>query len=126
MIGLEVHWPLGAVLGGPKGLCGWSWAALRASVVGPGSLSEPLRVPPCRSQGLCGRSWAVFGSLRVVLGRLGSACRCWAAPAAYVRGLGPHVGGLGPLLRPMLAVLAALGASVGGPEPSWAEKNQST
>ena len=41
--------------------------------------------------------------------------RSWAA-------LGAYVGGLGPLLAPMLAVLAALGASVGGPGPSWAEK----
>ena len=32
------------------------------------------------------------------------------------------VGGLGPLLGPMFAVLAALGASVGGPGLSWTEK----
>ena len=44
--------------------------------------------------------------------------RSWAALGAYVRGLGPHVGGLGPLLGLMLVVLVALGASVGGPEPS--------
>ena len=49
-----------------------------------------------------GRSWA----LRV---------RSWAA-------LGTYVGGPGLLLGPMLAVLAALGASVGGPEGSKAEK----
>ena len=32
------------------------------------------------------------------------------------------VGGLGPLLGPMLAILAALGAYVGGPGRSWVEK----
>ena len=47
--------------------------------------------------------------------------------------LGAYVGGLGPLLGPMLAVLgrswglcwrswAALGTFVGGPAPSWAKK----
>ena len=40
---------LGVVLVGSKGLCGQSWAALRASVGGPGPLSEPL--------------WAVLGRL---------------------------------------------------------------
>ena len=41
--------------------------------------------------------------------------RSWAA-------LGPYVGGLGPLLGPMLAVLVALGTYVGGPGGSKAEK----
>ena len=49
-----------------------------------------------------------------------------AALGAYVRDLGPQVGDLGPLLGPMLAVLAALGASVGGPEPSCAAKSRSS
>ena len=108
------------VLGRSQGLCGRSWAALRASVGGPGPLSGPL--------------WAVLGRLGAFGGGPGPSwvrssvlCwRSWAALGAYVRGLGPHVGGLGPLLRPMLAVLAALGASVGGPEPSWAEKSRRT
>ena len=56
MVGLEVDGPLGVVLGGSKGLCGWSWAAPRASVGGPGPLSGPLWVVLGRSQGLCGRS----------------------------------------------------------------------
>ena len=121
---------------------GRSWAASRASVGGPGPLSVPLWVAPSRSQGLCGRCWPVLKLLWAVLGSLRSALRCyvgglgrsgglcsrsrascwrsWVALGAYVRGLGPHVGGLGSLLGPMLAVLAALGASVGAPGPSWA------
>ena len=125
MVGLEVDGPLGVVLGGSKGLCGWSWAALRASVGGPGP-----------SWGLCWRSWAVlgplFGTMLAVLGcswglcsRSWASCwRSWAALGVNVRGLGPHVGGLGPLLGPMLAVLAALGASIGAPEPSWAKNSR--
>ena len=35
--------------------------------------------------------------------------------------LGAYVGGLGPLLGPMLAVLDGLKAYVGGPGRSWAE-----
>ena len=81
----------------------------------PGPLSGPL--------------WAVLGRLGIFVGGPGlswvrSSVLCWrsgAALGAYVRGLGPHVGGLGPLFGPMLTVLAALGASVGGPGPSWAE-----
>ena len=56
----------------------------------------------------------------VVLGR--SCGLCWRSWAA----LGAYVGGLGPLLGPVLAVLAALGSSVGGPGPSWAEKSRRT
>ena len=63
MVGLEVDGPLGVVLGGSKGLCGWSWAAPRASVGGPGPLSGPLWVVLGGSQGLCGLSWAVLGPL---------------------------------------------------------------
>ena len=100
------------VLGRSQGLCGRSWAALRASVGGPGPLSGPL--------------WAILGRLGIFVDGPGlswvcSWVLCWRS-GAYVRGLGPQVGGLGPLLGPMLAVLAALGASVGGPGPSWAEK----
>ena len=89
-------------MGGPGPLSGPLWAVLSrlgAFVGGPG----PSWV---RSSVLCWRSWVTLG--------------------AYVRGLGPHVGGLGPLLGPMLAVLAALGASVGGPGLSWAEKSRRT
>ena len=65
--------------------------------------------------------------LLAVLGRSWGLCwRSWAALGAYVRDLGPPVGGLGSLLGPMLAVLAALGASVGGPGPSWIEKSRRT
>ena len=120
MVGLQVDGPLGVVLGGSKGLCGWSWAAPRASVGSPGMLSGPPWVVLGRSQGLCGRSWAVLGPLLAVLGRLGSALGC------YVGGLGPHVDGLGALWERMLAVLAALGSSVGGPEPACTEKSQRT
>ena len=91
---------------------GRSWAASRASVGGPGPLSVPLWVAPSRSQGLCGRCWPVLKLLWPVLGSLRSALRC-------------YVGGLGPLLDSLLAVLgdswslhwrswAALGTYVGG------------
>ena len=96
IVGLQVDGPLGVVLGGSKGLCGWSWAAPRASVGGPGPLSGPLWVALGRSQGLCGWSWAVLGSLLAVLGR------SWS----HVGGLGPQVGGLGLML-----------AVPGGPRP---------
>ena len=87
---------------------------------GPGPLSGLMWVVLDRSQGLCGRSWVVLVPLLAVLGHLDSALGC------YVGGLGPHVGGLGALWERMLAVLAALGASVGGPGPSWAEKSRRT
>ena len=82
----------------------------------PGRLSGPL--------------WAVLGRLGAFVGgprlswvRSWVPCwRSWAALGVNVGGLGPHVGGLGALLGPLLAVLAALGASVGGPEPSCAAK----
>ena len=92
MVGLEVDGPLGVVFGGSKGLCGWSWAAPRASVGGPGPLSGPLWVVLGRSQGLCGRSWAALKA---------------------------SVGGPGPLSGPLWAVLGRLGAFGGGPGPSW-------
>ncbi len=90
------------VLGCSQGLCGPPWAALRASVGAPGPRSGPL--------------WALLGRLWVFVGGPGPSwvrswvlCwRSWAAPRGYVRGLGPHVGGLDPFLGPMLAVLAAL------------------
>ena len=112
--------PLWVVLGRSQGLCERSWAALRASVGGPGQLSEPM--------------WAVLGRLGAFVGGPGPCwvrswvlCwRSWAALGVYVGGLGPHVGGLRALWEYMLAVLAALGASVGGPDPSWAEKNRRT
>ena len=85
---------------------GRSWAASRASVGGPGPLSVPLWVAPSRSQGLCGRCWPVLKLLWAVLGSLRSALRC-------------YVGGLGPLLGPMFAVVGRLGVLVGGPGPSW-------
>ena len=87
---------------------------------GPGPLSEPLG--------------AVLGCLGAFVGGPGPSWvrswvlwrRSWAALGVYVGGLGPHVGGLGALWERMLAVLAALGASVGGPEPSCAEKSRRT
>ena len=114
MVGLQVDGPLGVVLGRSKGLCGWSWAAPRASVGGRGPLSGPL--------------WVLLGRLGVFVGGPGPSwvrswvlCwRSWVALAAYVRLLGPHVGSLGPLLALMSAVLAALGPSVGRPGRSWA------
>ena len=69
MVGLQVDGSLGVVLGGSKSLCGWSWAAPRASVGGPWPLSGRLWVVLGRSQGLC-----------VVLGRSQGLCgRSWAA-----------------------------------------------
>jgi len=79
------------VLGLSQGLCGWSRASLEASVGSPGPLSGPGPYW-VRSWVLCWRSWAALGG--------------------YVRGLGPHVGGLGLLLGFMFAALA-----------SWAAKN---
>ena len=86
-------------MGGFKGLCGWSWAALSASVGGPEPLSGPV--------------WAVLASFEAFVGGLGSlrsALRC-------------YVGGLGPLLGPMFAVsglmLAVLGRSWGRCWRSW-------
>ena len=125
---------------GPSwGLCCRAWAVL-------GPLFGAMLAVLGRSWGLCWRSWLLLGPLLAVLSRLGpknveehdypkkrayfssgsAICglgvRSWAA-------LGPSVGGLGPLLGPMLPVLgrcsrswAALGAFVGGPGPSWAEK----
>ena len=107
MVGLEVDGPLGVVFGGSKGLCGWSWAAPRASVGGPGPLSGPLWVVLGRSQGLCGRSWAVLGSLLTVLGCLGSALGC-------------YVGGLGPMFAVLGLKLAVLGRSWGLRWRCWA------
>ena len=43
-----------SVLGGFKGLCGWSWAALSASVGGPEPLSGPV--------------WAVLASFEAFVG----------------------------------------------------------
>ena len=103
MVGLQVDGPLSGVgacadsLGYSRGLC---YAG------GSGPLLGPLLAVLGRSWGLCSRSWAILGPLLAVPGRLGPTLRC-------------YVGGLGPLLGPMLAVWATLGASVGGPGPSW-------
>ena len=91
-----------AILGRFWTLCWRSWAALGAAVCGPEPLFDPMLA-------VLGRSWGVRG-------------RSWAALGAYVRDLGASVGGLGPLLGLMLAVLAALGAYVGGPWRPWAAK----
>ena len=120
MVGLQVDGPLGVVLGSSQGLCGRSWAALRAYVGGPGPLSGPLLA-------VLGRLGAFVGGPGPSWVRSWLLCwRSWAALGVYVGGLGPHVGGLGALWERMLAVLAALGASVGGPEPSCAEKSRRT
>ena len=96
MVGLQVDGPLGVVLSGSKGLCGWSWAAPMASVGGPGPLSGPLWVVLGRSQGL----WAVLGRLGTFVGGPRSSWvpssvsfwRSWADLGAYVGGLGPKSG----------------------------------
>ena len=54
MVGLQVDGPLVVVLGGSRGLCGWSWAALSASVGGPEPLSGPV--------------WAVLASFEAFVG----------------------------------------------------------
>ena len=82
MVGLQVDGPLGVVLGSSQGLCGQSWAALRAYVGGPGPVSGPL--------------WEVLGRLGAFVGGPGASwvrswvlCwRSWAALGAYVGGLG--------------------------------------
>ena len=68
-------------LGHSQGLCGWSWAALRASVGGPGLLPGPVGGPGLlsgslwallgRSRGLCGWPWVAL-----------VACGSWVAPGA--------------------------------------------
>ena len=85
MVGLQVDGPLGVVLGSSQGLCGRSWAALRAYEGGPGSLKGPLwavlgrlgafvggpGASWVRSSVLCWRSWLLLGPLLAVLRRLG-------------------------------------------------------
>ena len=119
-------------------LCGWSWP-----------ISEPLLAVLCHSWSLCWRSWPLSGPLLAFLCRSWGLCwRSWAACCffdIFLRhfrwmvdrevALGDYVGGLGPLLDPMLAVLgrswglcwrswAALKAYVGGlgsrSGPMWA------
>ena len=71
---------------------------------GPRPLLGPLRA-------VLGHSWDL-----VVSGRSWDLrWRSWAA-------LGAFLGDLGQLLGPMLAILGCLGAFVGGPGPSGAEK----
>ena len=145
--------PMLTVLGRSWGPCWRSWAALGAYVGGlePKTAKKVATMAGARSAaggsvlscswGRCWRSWRLLEPLLALLGRLGAfvgrpgssrvrssvlCWRSWAALRTYVRGLGPRVGGLGPLLRAMLAVLAALGASVGGPGPSWAETSRKT
>ena len=81
--------PTWVVLGADQCLCGWFLSALGASVGGPGSLSGAMWA-------VLGRSW---GDLGLLLGLCG---RSWVAPGIYV-------GGLGPLLEPMLASWRVLG-----------------
>ena len=100
-----------------------SWPALGAYVGGLEPLLGPMLAVFGRSWGLCGpsgvekceehdylehvrisRAGARSAAWGAVLSRSwGLCCRSWGA-------LGAYVGGLGPLLEPMLAVLARLGA----------------
>ena len=57
MVEFEVDGPLWVVLGRFRGLCGWSWSGLGASVGGLGPLSGPM--------------WAVLGCLGASVGSLG-------------------------------------------------------
>ena len=110
MVGCEVEGPLWVVSGRSRGLCGWSWVALGASVGGLGPILGPMWAILGRSWGLCGRSWAALGPLLAVLGRSWGLCgRSWVAFRAFV-------GDLGPLLGPLLAVLGPLGPK-SGPNP---------
>ena len=103
MVGCEVEGPLWVVSGRSRGLCGWSWVALGASVGGLGPILGHLWAILGRSWGLCGRAWAALGPLLAVLGRSWGLCgRSWVAFRAFV-------GDLGPLLGPLLAVLGPLG-----------------
>ena len=144
---------LGRLLGLMLAILGRSWA----STLGPGALLAPLCAVLCRSWSLSWRSWPLLGVILAVLGRSWGLCgrsgaekceehaylenvcisRAGARSAAWGRSwaaLGAYVGGLGPLLEPMLAVLgrswdlccrswAALGAYAGGLaamlEPKW-------
>ena len=81
--------PVWEVLGRSRGLCERPWAALTASVGGPGLLLRPQRAVLGCSWGLSGRPWAALGA---------------------------SVGGPGLLLGPLWAVLARL-RSLLGPVP---------
>ena len=73
MVGLQVEGRLGVVLGCSKGVCGWSWAAPWASVDGPRPLLGPLWVVWAAlkaSVGGPGRSWGVLGAYVGGLGPL--------------------------------------------------------
>ena len=98
MVGLQVDGPLGVVLGSSQGLCGGSWAALRAYVGGPGPLSGPL--------------WAVLGRLGAFVGGPGPSWvrswgLCWRSWASCWRSWGVCWRSW-RLLRPLLAVLSRL------------------
>ena len=61
--------PAWEVLGRSRGLCERPWAALTASVGGPGLLLRPQWAVLGCSWGLSGRSWAALGTS---VGSLGS------------------------------------------------------
>ena len=114
-----------AVLGHTWGLCWRSWAGLGTYVGGLGLLLGPMLAVLGRSWGLCGRSGAEkseeHGYLEnvvisragarsaasgAVLGRSWTLCwRSWAAPGAYVAGLGPLLGPMFTILGPLFAIL---------------------
>ena len=83
-----------------KGVCGWSWAVLRACVAGLGSLLGPLRAVLSHSWGLCWWSWMALGAsegglgqllgpmLTVLSGSWGLCGRSWAALGAMLTILG--------------------------------------
>ena len=67
-----------------------------------------------RSWDLCWRSWAAPGAYVAGLGPLLGLCgRSWAALGPYVRGLGPLLGPMFAILGPLLAVLGPLLAVLG-------------
>ena len=92
-------------VGGPgrsRGLCWRSCATLEAYVGGLGPLLGPLWAMLGCSWGLRGRSWQLSGPLLAFL------CCSWGLCWRSCGALGAYVGGLGPLLGPMLAVLGRL------------------
>ena len=69
MVGCEVDGPLWVVLGHFRGLCGWSWDGLRASVGGLKPLLGPLLAVLGRSWASAGGPGSLLGPLLAVMGR---------------------------------------------------------
>ena len=110
-----------------RGLCWRSWTALGAYVGGLGSGSGPMCAVLGADRGLSWRSWGLswrsWGLSRQSQGQSGRSWKRSGRKVAQTQAgkrsgqeSGAYVGGLGPLLGPMLAVL---GCSQGLCRRSW-------